>query len=87
MDIIMCLYIYIYVFVKKINEKIQKSCSLQKHKVYSLRAEYIYIYIPEKILFQLLMTSKEGDCMTFISSLLWTPFHFLPPLPSMKFRP
>ena len=35
----------IYAFVKKIKEKIQKTYSLPKKKVYSLRAEYIYIYI------------------------------------------
>ena len=38
MDII----IYIYAFVKKINEKIQKTYSLLKQKVYSLRVEYTY---------------------------------------------
>ena len=78
-------YHYIYAFVKKINEKMQKTYSLLKQKVYSLRAEYTYHL--EKILSQLLMTSKEKDCMTFISSLLWTPFHFPPRLPSMKSLP
>ena len=78
-------YHYIYAFVKKINEKMQKTYSLLKQKVYSLRAEYTYHL--EKILSQLLMTSKEKDCMTFISSLLWTPFHFPPQLPSMKTLP
>ena len=33
------------------------------------------------------MTSKEGDSATFISSLLWTPFHFPPQFPSMKSLP
>ena len=74
--------IYIYAFVKKIIEIIQKTYSLLKQKVYSLRAEYIYNL--EKILSQLLMTSKKGDSMTFISSLLWMPFHFPPQLPSIK---
>ena len=55
-------YHYIYAFVKKINEKMQKTYSLLKQKVYSLRAEYTYHL--EKILSQLLMTSKEGDSMT-----------------------
>ena len=73
---------HIYAIVKKINEKIQKTHSLLKQKVYSLRAKYIYNL--EKILSQLLMISKEGDSMTFISSLLWTPFHFPPQLPSIK---
>ena len=41
----------------------------------------------EKILSQLLMTSKERDSMTFISSLLWNPFHFPPQLRSMKSLP
>ena len=81
MDII----IYIYAFVKKINEKIQKTYSLLKQKVYSLRAEYTYNL--EKILSKLLMISEERDSMTFISSLLWTPFHFPPQLPSMKSLP
>ena len=36
---------YIYSFVKGINKKIQKTYSLLKLKVYSLRAVYIYIYI------------------------------------------
>ena len=31
-----------YAFVKKINEKIQKTYSLLKQKVYSLRAKYTY---------------------------------------------
>ena len=75
-------YHYICAFVKKIIEIIQKTYSLLKQKVYSLRAEYTYHL--EKTLSQLLMTSKEGDSMTFISSLLWTPFHFPPQLPSMK---
>ena len=48
---------------------------------------YIYIYHLEKILSQLLMTSKERDSMTFISSLLWTPFHFISHLPPMKSLP
>ena len=74
----------IYAFVKTINEKIQ-TYSLLKQKVYSLRDEYTYHL--EKILSQLLMTSKEGDSKTFISSLLWTPFHFPPQLPSMKSLP
>ena len=59
-------YHYIYAFVKKINEKMQKTYSLLKQKVYSLRAEYTYHL--EKILSQLLMTSKEKDPTTFISS-------------------
>lgn len=77
-------YHHIYAFVKTIKEKIQTH-SLLKQKVYSLRDEYTYHL--EKILSQLLMTSKERDPMTFISSLLWTPFHFPPPLPSMKSLP
>ena len=68
-------YHHLYPFVKEINEKIQKSYSLQKQKVYSLRAEYTYHL--GTILSQLLMTSKERDSTTFISSLLWTPFTFL----------
>ena len=75
---------HIYAIVKKINEKIQ-TYSLLKQKVYLLRAEYTYHL--EKILSQLLMTSKEGDSKTFISSLLWTPFHFAPQLPSIKSLP
>ena len=78
-------YHYIYAFVKKINENNQKTYSLLKQKVYSLRAEYTYHL--EKILSQLLMTSKERDPTIFISSLLWTPFHFPPQLPSMKSLP
>ena len=78
-------YHYIYAFVKKINENNQKTYSLLKQKVYSLRDEYTYHL--EKILSQLLMTSKEGDSKTFISSLLWTPFHFAPQLPSIKSLP
>ena len=78
-------YHYIYAFVKKINENNQKTYSLLKLKVYSLRTEYIYNL--EKILSQLLITSKEGDSKTFISSLLWTPFHFPPQVPSMKSLP
>ena len=78
-------YHYIYAFVKKIDEKMQKTYSLLTQKVYSLRIEYTYHL--EKILFQLPMTSKEKDYMTFISSLLWTPFHFPPQLPSMKSLP
>ena len=35
-------YHHIYAFVKKINEKMQKTYSLLKQKVYSLRAEYTY---------------------------------------------
>ena len=35
-------YHYIHAFVKKINEKIQKTYSLLKQKVYSLRVEYTY---------------------------------------------
>ena len=35
-------YHYIHTFVKKINEKIQKTYSLLKQKVYSLRVEYTY---------------------------------------------
>ena len=77
-------YHYIYAFVNKINEKIQ-TYSLLKQKVSSLRAENTYHL--EKILSQLLMTSKERDPTIFISSLLWTPFHFPPPLPSMKSLP
>ena len=77
-------YHYIYAFVNKINEKIQ-TYSLLKQKVYSLRAEYTYHL--EKILSQLMMTSKERDSTAFISSLLWTPFHFPPQLPSMKSLP
>ena len=53
MDII----IYIYAFVKKINEKIQKTYSLLKQKVYSLRTEYTYNL--EKILSKLLMISEK----------------------------
>ena len=75
-------YHYIHAFVKKINEKIQKTYSLLKQKVYSLRVEYTYNL--EKILSQLLMTSEERDYMTFMSSLLWTPFHFPPQFLSMK---
>ena len=33
-------YHYIYAFVKEINEKIQKTYSLLKQKVYSLKAAY-----------------------------------------------
>ena len=61
-------YHHIYAFVKKINEKIQKTYSLLKEKVYSFRAEYT-LHLG-KILSQLLMTSKERDSTTFISSLL-----------------
>ena len=78
-------YHYIYAFVKEINENNQKTYSLLKQKVYSLRAEYTYHL--EKTLSQLLMTSKEGDSKTFISSLLWTPFHFSPQLSSMTSLP
>ena len=78
-------YHYIYSFVKKINENMQKTYNLLKQKVYHLRAEYIYHL--EKILSQLMMTSKERDSTAFISSLLWTPFHFPPQLPSMKTLP
>ena len=56
-------------------KKIQKTYSLLKQKVYSLRAEYTY-NLGKKKLSQLLKT--------FIPSLLWTPFHFPPQLPSMK---
>ena len=35
-------YHYIYAFVKKIDEKMQKTYSLLKQKVYSLRDEYTY---------------------------------------------
>ena len=52
-------YHYIYAFVNKINEKIQKTYSLLKEKVYSFRAEYT-LHLG-KILSQLLLTSKERD--------------------------
>ena len=53
-------YYYIYkCIVKKINGKIHKTYHLLNQKLYSLRAEYTYNL--EKMLFPLLITSKERD--------------------------